>query len=149
MWPQVHVPSLATCRWCFHQLNRSNRPHKSHWKIRGSLSVYRNPLLGCDNSNILEFSPRKLGKMNPFWRAYFSDGWFNHQPVFVALSRNWSYTGCGTRNRLVPSTKASWSFVGWKTLGIYIPNRKDSCQRGMTIPNKVQGVDRPRQLFSG
>ena len=24
-------------------------------------------------------SPRKLGKMNPFWRAYFSKGWFNHQ----------------------------------------------------------------------
>ena len=23
----------------------------------------------------LEFSPRKLGKMNPIWRAYFSDGW--------------------------------------------------------------------------
>ena len=22
----------------------------------------------------LEFSPRKLGKMNPFWRAYFSNG---------------------------------------------------------------------------
>ena len=27
----------------------------------------------------LLFSPRKLGKMNPFWRAYFSIGWFNHQ----------------------------------------------------------------------
>ena len=25
-------------------------------------------------SNIFCFSPRKLGKMNPFWRAYFSDG---------------------------------------------------------------------------
>ena len=24
--------------------------------------------------------PQKLGKMNPFWRAYFTDGgWFNHQ----------------------------------------------------------------------
>ena len=27
------------------------------------------------------FIPTYLGKMNPFWRAYFSDGWFNHQPV--------------------------------------------------------------------
>ena len=26
------------------------------------------------------FSPRKLGKMNPSWRSYFSNGWFNHQP---------------------------------------------------------------------
>ena len=25
------------------------------------------------------FSPRNLGKMNPFWRVYFSKGW-NHQP---------------------------------------------------------------------
>ena len=30
------------------------------------------------------FSPRKVGKMNPLWRAYFSEtGWFNHQPVTV------------------------------------------------------------------
>ena len=34
-------------------------------------------------TQILEFSPRKLGKMNPFWRAYFSDGLvhFRKNPV--------------------------------------------------------------------
>ena len=30
--------------------------------------------LGGGNSNIFVFSSRKLGKMNPFWRVYFSDG---------------------------------------------------------------------------
>ena len=30
--------------------------------------------LGGGNSNMFLFSPRKLGKMIPFWRAYFSDG---------------------------------------------------------------------------
>ena len=30
------------------------------------------------------FSPRNFGKMNPFWRAYFSDGLVkNHQPVII------------------------------------------------------------------
>ena len=40
--------------------------------------VYQDPSqkdsLGGGNSNIFVFSPRTLGKMNPFWRAYFSDG---------------------------------------------------------------------------
>ena len=30
-------------------------------------------------SNMKVFSPRKLGKMNPFWRSFFSKGWFNHR----------------------------------------------------------------------
>ena len=30
--------------------------------------------LGGGNSNIFLCSPRNLGKMNPFWRAYFSNG---------------------------------------------------------------------------
>ena len=30
--------------------------------------------LGGGNSNILYFHPECLGKMNPIWRAYFSDG---------------------------------------------------------------------------
>ena len=31
-------------------------------------------ILGDGNSNIFQFHPGKLGKMNPFWRAYFWDG---------------------------------------------------------------------------
>ena len=31
--------------------------------------------LGGGNSNILNVHPENLGKMNPFWRAYFSRGW--------------------------------------------------------------------------
>ena len=31
-------------------------------------------LVGGGNSKIFLFSPRKLGKMNPFWQAYFSKG---------------------------------------------------------------------------
>ena len=35
--------------------------------------------LGGGNSNMFYVHPRTLGKMNPFWRAYFQMGWFNHQ----------------------------------------------------------------------
>ncbi len=35
---------------------------------------FGNTHLGGGNSNIFLFSPRKLGKMNPIWRAYFSKG---------------------------------------------------------------------------
>ena len=35
------------------------------------------------NSNIFPFLPRKLGKMNPFWRAYFSKG------LVQPPTRNW------------------------------------------------------------
>ncbi len=37
------------------------------------------------NSHIFcEFSPRKLGKMNPIWLAHiFQRGWFNHQLVLL------------------------------------------------------------------
>ena len=40
--------------------------------------------LGGGNSNIFyvhHFSPRSLGRWWKIWRAYFSDGWFNHQPA--------------------------------------------------------------------
>ena len=36
-------------------------------------NFFRHPL-GGGNSNIFLFSARTLGKMNPFWRAYFSNG---------------------------------------------------------------------------
>ena len=35
-------------------------------------------------SNVFYFHPDPWEK-NPIGRAYFSDGWFNHQPVFVGL----------------------------------------------------------------
>ena len=36
--------------------------------------------------NYLLFSPLKLGKMNPFWQTYFSDGLeLNHQPDFPRI----------------------------------------------------------------
>ena len=33
--------------------------------------------------------PRKLGKMNPIWRAYFSDGLVQHQPVGLLRYKWW------------------------------------------------------------
>ena len=39
-----------------------------------------------------EFSPRTLGKMNPFWRAYFSDGLKPNQ--FWAVFFFWSVMHC-------------------------------------------------------
>ena len=50
------------------------------WVTHGSLTAAKNhrgrwlEILGGGNSNIFSFLPRKLGKMNPFWRAYFSKG---------------------------------------------------------------------------
>ncbi len=38
--------------------------------------------LGGGNSNIFYVHPY-LGFHDPIWRAYFSDGWFNHQPVYI------------------------------------------------------------------
>ena len=43
---------------------------------------------GGGNSNIFgKVHPEILGKMNPFGRAYFSNGWFNHQLVLVDVSK--------------------------------------------------------------
>ena len=40
--------------------------------------------LGGGNPNIFDFHPEPWGRF-PIWRAYFSDGWFNHQPVTASL----------------------------------------------------------------
>ena len=37
-------------------------------------------------SFFFDFHPY-LGKMNPFRRSYFSDGWFNHQPEYHFLKK--------------------------------------------------------------
>ena len=50
-----------------HHMSQENRPFEDLFRIEGGN-------LGSGNSNICYFSPRKLGKMNPFRRAYFSDG---------------------------------------------------------------------------
>ena len=46
------------------------------WFISQTLNVWYIyiHLQGGGNSNIFLFSPRKLGKMNPVWRSYFSHG---------------------------------------------------------------------------
>ena len=50
-------------------------------------TTFGNTHLGGGNSNMFLFSPRKLGKMNPFWRIFFRMGWFNHQLVMVGEDR--------------------------------------------------------------
>ena len=56
-------------------------------------------------SNIfLIFTPNKLGKMNPFWRAYFSKGL---QPPTINF---WREMG----SFLQSSEKNPWKFNGWK-----------------------------------
>ena len=47
----------------------------------GSLAirVFSNLYLGGGFKDFSKFSPQTLGEMIQFWRAYFSDGWFNHQ----------------------------------------------------------------------
>ena len=55
--------------------NAKDQGVKAFWKT----------YLGGGNSNIFwNFHPENLGKMNPFWRAYFSNGLVkNHQPVLL------------------------------------------------------------------
>ena len=65
---------------------------------KGSLSETNSLHLKMDETGRLSFlgggfkyflfSPRTLGKMNPFWRAYFSDGWFNDQLAFL---KRWQF----------------------------------------------------------
>ena len=61
-------------------------------------------------SNIFLFSSRNLGKMNPFWRAYFSNGSVkNHQLEY--------HFGFNLRKGEVFELEDSWSMrscLGWK-----------------------------------
>ena len=52
---------------------------------------------------LIFFPPRSLGKMNPFGRAYFSKGWFNHQLVFFC---GWLKLGEGWLTK--------YQLVGWQ-----------------------------------
>ena len=36
-------------------------------------------IIYCGGFKYVLFSQKKWGKMNSFWRAYFSTGWLNHQ----------------------------------------------------------------------
>ena len=45
--------------------------------------------LGGGLVHMFLFSPRKLGKMNPFWRAYFSKGLVQPPPLLNLLDLNW------------------------------------------------------------
>ena len=67
--------SWLCCRWhgC---VDTSEKATRIRVKFKPPLTknILRNPLrLGGGFKHLL-FSPRRLGKMNPFWRAYFSKG---------------------------------------------------------------------------
>ena len=53
-------------------------PKKLMYLFRTLIDYYKrkneSSLLGGETSNIFDVLPRNLGKMNPCWRAYFSDG---------------------------------------------------------------------------
>ena len=84
--PQRHVRSPAT--WGYQKT-----VGKSCWDIEKEGREGRKKVYFCrhvfSKSKILggfEYiflcSPRKLGKMNPFWLILFQMGWFNHQLVY-------------------------------------------------------------------
>ena len=56
------------------------------WSRGGSLglAMTNSTSLGGGNSNIFDFHPYFFGN-DPIWRAYFPNGWFNHQLVVVAV----------------------------------------------------------------
>ena len=71
------------------------------------------------------FSPRTLGKMNPFWRAYFSDGWekTTNQQGFSTIPRWWTPDD----NEVVEGDMLAivvggvsdfWSYLGDKVISI-------------------------------
>ena len=67
------------------------RPHLKWWFSKGNplISGKSPSILGGGNSNIFYFHPEPWGS-EQIWRAYFSDGWFNHQPVVCV----WVMMGC-------------------------------------------------------
>ena len=71
VWKKVEVTSFRKKK----QIPNLGGGDYNKWRlhISGWLKS-ENADLGGGNSNIFVFSSRKLGKMNPFWRAYISDG---------------------------------------------------------------------------
>ena len=69
------------------------------------------------------FSPRTLGKMNPFWRSYFSDGLVQPPtswtiPQFGMLGCHRGCTRCSHRGAMgLRIQKDFWSPVGFLDLG--------------------------------
>ena len=62
---------------------------KEGWVCWISYGFVYGPKLGGGFKCFL-FSPRKLGKMNPFWRYnIFQRGWFNHQPDSFTAQKCW------------------------------------------------------------
>ena len=53
------------CRWC-----RNPAIHQGWWWSNFSFGFHTSQVVATQRF----FSPRNLGKMNPFWRSYFSDG---------------------------------------------------------------------------
>ena len=59
--------------------------NRDHIKKESSLPTIIFKVLCCwvVVSNIFYFYPEPWGRF-PFWQAYFSDGWFNYQPVYFS-----------------------------------------------------------------
>ena len=65
-----------------------NRPRPNRKGSYSNHPFFRGELLNFGRvvvSNMFYFHPDPCGRF-PFWRAYFSKGWFNHQLVFFVLS---------------------------------------------------------------
>ena len=105
-------------------------------------------------SKIFYFHPF-LGKMNPFWRAYFSDGWFNHQLVglfafggclsdFLYVTLIWINTVCPSnlafvfylepifRDPMIFDTRISWWGWGARLTKLleHLESKKIQCHHG-------------------
>ena len=75
------------------------------------------------------FTP-KIGEINPFWWAYFSVGWFNHQPVMHCL--DW----CMTNDHLGHIQFSTFATHRLQTLKQYNGESQWGCPRGILWGSK-------------
>ena len=89
-------PLVEPCSWAWTSVLPGmgiRRKNLTHWGIRfrkGKQKDVRNTWVpGWWQLKYFLFSPLLLGKMNPFWRSYFSDGLVkNHQPEKDVFERH-------------------------------------------------------------
>ena len=75
-----HITPTGLCNWAI--------AHLEHvpWALKSASLEKESPDVTITRWWFQRFfSPRKLGKMNPFWLILFNWGWFNHQLVNVGM----------------------------------------------------------------
>ena len=98
--------------------------------------------LGGGNSYIFLCSPRTLGKMNPVWRSYFSDGvkppiryYICHYMSSFRFTERWMSFFTFPPHQFIITV--SWEVFHWKKQ-VSESNTNPTCPHGSTLPTRSQ-----------